>query len=371
MQTVFLYGTLRDTVLRQRIVGGDLPVQEATLQDHRVVRQVEANLPFLAKAEGFACAGLLLTDVTDQHMIRLDRYEAPFGYRARIVTVNTQTGDVAALAYYPDPAIAATDDDWSLQSWADTLAPVSREAAVEIGRYDPPLSEEALRQQWGMIETRAAARVRAAESDIPATVRHDGGTFEVTESGPLWGAFFKAGQIKLRHSVFGGGMSPELTRECFYGTDAAIVLPYDPETDLVLLIEQIRMGPLARGDRNPWSLEAVAGMVDGRETPEDAARRETLEEAGLDDTTLEKMFSFYASPGNTTDYFNCYLALASLPEPNTYTGGLETEHEDLRIHIIPFKQAFDLIASGEANVGPTVAMLLWLDRNRQRLRATA
>ncbi|MCB2157335.1 MAG: NUDIX domain-containing protein, partial [Rhodobacteraceae bacterium] len=44
--------------------------------------------------------------------------------------------------------------------------------------------------------------------------------------------------------------------------------------DRVLLIEQFRMGPYARGDAEPWLIEAIAGRVDPGETPEDAARRE-------------------------------------------------------------------------------------------------
>ena len=46
------------------------------------------------------------------------------------------------------------------------------------------------------------------------------------------------------------------------------------------------------------------------------------------------------------------------------TGGLEDEHEDLRLHVPPFQKAFDLIASGELTAGPIMLMLLWLDRWR-------
>ena len=60
--------------------------------------------------------------------------------------------------------------------------------------------------------------------------------------------------------------------------DAVTVLPYDPKRDLVLVVEQIRAGPFARGDRQSWQIEAIAGRVDPFETPEQAARREAVEE---------------------------------------------------------------------------------------------
>lgn len=357
----------------ERIAGGVLEKVPARLPNHRVLQQATVNLPYLTAADGQFCDGLLLRDVNRHQMARLDAYEAPFAYAPRGVVVQVEGETIPALAYFPDETVQAGTDNWVLEDWAATLGPVSREAAREIGSYDPPLDAGSLRRQWGMIETRAAGRVRAAAEPAPATLRRDASPADVTVTaqGPLWGDFFKAGRIELHHTTFQDKQSPTLYRECFHGTDAAIVLPYDPQSDHVLLVEQIRMGPIVRGAANPWSLEPIAGMVDGRETPEQAARREAEEEAGLVGVQLEKMFAFYASPGNTTDYFTCYLGLADLPQMRSYTGGLDSEHEDLRLHIVPFQTAFDLIASGEANVGPLIAMLIWLDRNRPRLRGTA
>jgi len=83
------------------------------------------------------------------------------------------------------------------------------------------------------------------------------------------------------------------------------------------------------------------------------------------------MFSFYPSPGSTTDYFNCYLALGVLPEPTQYTGGLAEECEDLRLHVLSYYDAMALVDTGEVNVGPLIAMLFWLSRHRDGLRAAA
>jgi nudix-type nucleoside diphosphatase (YffH/AdpP family) len=128
---------------------------------------------------------------------------------------------------------------------------------------------------------------------------------------------------------------------------------------------------MLRGSPNPWALEPIAGMVDAGETPEQAALRESEEEAGLTGAVLEKMFSYYPSTGSSTDYFFCYAGICDLPEPTTYTGGLATESEDLRLHVLTFDDAFALIGSGEADNAALVSMLLWLAQNRTRLRGTA
>jgi nudix-type nucleoside diphosphatase (YffH/AdpP family) len=153
-------------------------------------------------------------------------------------------------------------------------------------------------------------------------------------------------------------------REVMAGADAALVLPYDEARDRILLVEQFRAGPARRGDPQPWILEPVAGLVDAGETPDHAARREAQEEAGLRLDRLERMFEGYASPGNATDHFYAFLALCDLPDDHATTGGLESEQEDLRLHLLAFDDAMRLIETGEANAMPLISMLLWLDRWR-------
>ena len=71
-----------------------------------------------------------------------------------------------------------------------------------------------------------------------------------------------------------GGHGDEVSRTAFVSGDAITVLPYDPVSDRVLLVEQFRAGPYARGDSQPWLLEALAGRIDGGESPEEAVLRE-------------------------------------------------------------------------------------------------
>lgn len=369
----FLYGTLRDDVLRTRLVGRPVTGIPAYINDFRVLSQRGGPIPALVPAKEHRADGILVTDLTDAERAKLDVYENAFDYDQHILPVMAGGHVVDARVYLPGSAVALSGAPWDLAEWQAERGALSRERAVEIGEADPPYDSATLRQRWHMIGSRAAARLRAAEDTTPSDVRYTAKPedVEVFARRPLLGDFFKFRKFDLRHRTFQNTTSPELEREVMIGVDAALVLPYDPVSDCVLLVEQLRTGPLMRGTPNPWSLEPVAGMIDPGETPEAAALRETAEEAGLTDVTLDKMFACYATPGASTDYFYCYLALGSLPTPTTYTGGLAEENEDLRLHVLPFTKAMELIDTGEANVGPLITMLLWLARHRDRLREVA
>ncbi|RYI25071.1 MAG: tellurite resistance ADP-ribose pyrophosphatase TrgB, partial [Acetobacteraceae bacterium] len=165
-------------------------------------------------------------------------------------------------------------------------------------------------------------------------------------------------------------MSPWLTREVFVVGDAVTVLPYDPVRDRVLLIEQVRMGPIGRGDPFPWQLETIAGRIDPGEAPEAAARREAVEEAGLTLGALEKVAEYYPTPGAVAEYLYSYVALCDLPEGVAGVFGAEEEAEDIKGHLLSFDRLVEVMASGEIGNGPLLLTVLWLQQERARLRGS-
>jgi nudix-type nucleoside diphosphatase (YffH/AdpP family) len=371
--SVFIYGSLQDDVLRGRLLGRNVPVTLAHLPGYEVREHKGAPLPAIVPAAGGITHGLLLNDLSTAEMARLDAYELPFDYKPVAVDVHVGDTIVTTQVYLPGPSVDVSDRLWSLARWQDQMGPISREMAVEIGSFDPPMAGDALLSQWHMISLRASVRLRARAENTPANVRFQPSEGDVTlDRGPTYaGDFFRLASFDVSHRTFTYETAGPLPREVFLGADAAIILPYDPKTDRVLLVEQLRMGPLMRGTTNPWILEPIAGMVDAGETPEQAALRESHEEAGLEGITLEKMFAYYPTTGGSSDYFYCFAGTCDLPEPTTYTGGLAHEAEDLRLHVMSFADAFALIDTGEANMGALVTMLLWLSQNRARLRSTA
>jgi len=368
---VFVYGTLQSAKLRKAVAGGEpLHVTQAILRDYAVFPVADNVVPLIRAEAGAVTDGGVLSGITEAQLARLDAYEGAFGYQLIDVSVETEGGCQAVKMYLPPDDIDVGQGAWSFDDWMDGHEAVAVLAARELFAYDPPLCHETIRCRWHMIEKRAWAKLRAGQQDAVATIRHDAQADDVAivrEAAPQ-GNFFAIQGVDVHYRQFDGNRSPVLPREVFVGIDAAFVLPYDPMRDRVLLVEQIRMGPIVRGDAQPWCLEPIAGMVDARETPLQAAIRESEEEAGLTDLDLRHISSFYPSPGSATDYFHAYVGICDLPDDHASFGGLEDEAEDLRLHLVSFDAAIAMISSGEINVGPLVMMLYWLAGQRDALR---
>lgn len=91
-------------------------------------------------------------------------------------------------------------------------------------------------------------------------------------------------------------MSHEVRREIFERGHAAVLLPFDPVRDEVVLIEQIRLPHTT--PVKPRLLEMVAGMIEEGESVEDVARREAIEEAGLIVKRTKPVLSFWQARGH-------------------------------------------------------------------------
>jgi ADP-ribose pyrophosphatase len=369
---LFVYGTLRSPALMAAVAGpGPLDPVSASLVDYAVFPLAGNVVPFIAPVAGGQADGIVWRGLTSDQMTRLDAYEGAFGYGYGPVVVQTPQGPRDVQAYLPSDATTAGQGAWSLSDWEEEHLAPAVFAAQELFSLDPLPDYPRLQAMWPMIEARAWNKFRAVAA--PATRRYQpqDGDFELEFDAPPAGHFFRFQKTRLTHRHFQGGRSDTLTREGFIGVDAAIVLPYDPVRDRVVLVEQIRLGPLLRNDPNPWLLEPVAGIVDARETPQEAAMREAQEEAGLTIATLKEAGAFYVSPGASSDYFNTYVGLCDIPQTATYGGGLADEGEDLRLHPMDFEAAMALADQGEIATGPALYLLYWLLRHREGLRAAA
>lgn len=370
---IFLYGTLRHLDLLAVVAGtGDLALADATLPGYAVARAPGGAYPLIAPQPGTQAQGLLLMDIPSQSRARLDYYELAFGYRLAEVSVRTAQGAQSALAYFPPDSAQNGVAPWDLAAWVAQEGALSVQAAREVmaRMHTTPIAD--LPDLFPAIRARAWAKLCATQQPTPATVRRQGASdVEMQLLGGGYDGFFRLQRFRLRHHRYDGSQTPWFARETFEVFDAALILPYDPATDEVLLIEQLRFGPLLRGDASPFVLEPVAGMVDAGESPADCARREAMEVAGLVLDALRAMPAIYPSPGYSTEFFHCFLALCDLRAPRRATTGAAGEHEDIRAHVVAFDLVLQLVDSGEINAGPLVMMVLWLARHRAELRASA
>ena len=162
-------------------------------------------------------------------------------------------------------------------------------------------------------------------------------TVDIVKRETCFKGFYKLDRLVLRHELFAGGMSREISRELFVRHDAVCVLPYDPQRDEVVLIEQFRVGAIGK-TTNPWLVELVAGLIDKDEQPEEVAHREAQEEAGLVFAALWPMTQYFPSPGGSNEFVHLFLGRCD----STGAGGLHgllEEAEDIRVKVWAFEDA--------------------------------
>lgn len=232
------------------------------------------------------------------------------------------------------------------------------------------LPAETIRRRLPMIAAWVSARQRAVEdsADLPRIGPAGGDRLQILAREEPYSRFFSVEEITLRQRRHRGDWSPEMLRAVFVSGDATVVLPYDPIRDRVLLIDQLRAGPVARGDRQPWFYETVAGRVDPGETPEEAGLREAMEEAGLTIRRLIPGPHNYPSPGIMAEFLYLYVGIADLPDDAAGYGGLDSEDEDIRSYILPRAELTRMALAGEIRNGPLLSLALWLELSLGQIR---
>lgn len=189
---------------------------------------------------------------------------------------------------------------------------------------------------------------------------------EILDKTTVFQGFFRIELYTLRHRLFAGGWSEPMQREIFERGHAAAVLPYNPVTDEVVLIEQIRIGAAA-SSASPWLLEIIAGMIDTDETARQVAIREAEEEAGIVLTELLPMLNYLSSPGGTTERIQLYVGkLTQAVTSGVF--GLAQEHEDIKVHVLPRTKALQLLADQRIDNAATVIALQWLALNLDKVK---
>lgn len=210
------------------------------------------------------------------------------------------------------------------------------------------------------------APFRSSSLSVPQLKRGD---VELLKREALHQGFFRLEGLELRHRLFEGGWSEPISREVHSRFDAVGVLLYDPARDLVVLIEQFRAGAIDDAV-SPWKLELVAGLVEDGESLEDVARREAWEEAGCKVAALTKLHTYYPSPGACNEEVTLFCGLVDCQGLGGIHG-LDEEHEDIRVHVMPFANAWELLTQGRLDNAMCLIGLHWLNSQRASLRAVS
>jgi ADP-ribose pyrophosphatase len=375
-RALFFYGTLCHIPLLEIVLGrsgAEIDISEALLPDHLVSWVKDEPFPMIAAHPRGRARGILVQDLSPQDVDRLRFYEGGFEYDLASVAVELSAGrNAQAEVFFPEVGVWSAGAEWVLDDWIAEWGRVSEAAAREVMEHYGKRSVDEVARLLPFFRARGWAKQLAQET-APTSLRRDTSSADVTlkPTGDGFAEFFRLDTFELSYPRFDGTQSETLQRSAFVAYDAALVLPYDPKNDLVMLIEQLRYGPLMRGDPKPWVLEPIAGLVDAGEPPIEAARREAVEEAGIDLRDIRPMMKVYPSPGYSTEFFHCFLGICALDLAMEGTHGLASENEDIRTHVISFDRAMVLVDSGEINLAPLTMMLLWIARHGESLRANA
>lgn len=189
---------------------------------------------------------------------------------------------------------------------------------------------------------------------------------EIISKESVFEGFFKMVKYRFKHKLFAGGWSDVVEREMFERGHAAAMLPYDPKTDQVVIIEQIRIGALEH--EHPWQLEIVAGMIDRAESAEEVIRREAEEEAGITVGRVASVTSYYPSSGGCSEKLDVFVGEVDASKAHGIHG-LDYEDEDIRVHVLSREQAYQWVKDGIFENGASIIALQWLQLNHQELRS--
>lgn len=133
------------------------------------------------------------------------------------------------------------------------------------------------------------------------------------------------------------------TREVVEHAGAVGVVPVNEQGE-ILLVRQYRYAA------GKTLLEIPAGKLEPDEDPLACARRELLEETGFAASSIERLISFYSTPGFTNEILHLFLATGLTQKEQNLD-----KDEDIDVVPVPFEQAINLIWSGEICDAKSVA----------------
>jgi ADP-ribose diphosphatase len=170
--------------------------------------------------------------------------------------------------------------------------------------------------------------------------------------------YFRIVEAWLKYQRTDGTSSELVRRLSFERGDSAAAVVFDGARARVLLTRQFRFPTLDKGPG--WILELVAGTIEAGESPEECLRREILEELGYEVNVLDRIATFYASPGGSSEQIHLFYARVDSCAPAGSGGGNASEQEDIELVTVPLADVPRLLASGGVVDAKTIIGLSWL-----------
>lgn len=149
--------------------------------------------------------------------------------------------------------------------------------------------------------------------------------------------------------------------------NAVAVLGYDPKRDEVVLAYELRPGMLAAGEY-PFSDNLVAGAIEPNEDALEAAKREMVEEVGLELRAPRLIHpGAYVSSGGTSEKIIIVLGFVDSAEAGGVHGNPH-ESEDILTVVQSADRFIERCMAGEITDLKTLVAGYWLAQHRSELR---
>jgi ADP-ribose pyrophosphatase len=101
-------------------------------------------------------------------------------------------------------------------------------------------------------------------------------------------------------------------------------------------------------------IELPAGTLEPPEDPAETARRELIEETGYRTGHIERLLTFYMSPGILDERMHLFLATQLTPGPTALEAG-----EDIQPLLLTIKEALELVRCDQIRDAKTLVALMY------------
>ncbi|PRP66356.1 NUDIX domain-containing protein [Nonlabens agnitus] len=181
--------------------------------------------------------------------------------------------------------------------------------------------------------------------------------YRIEDEKIVYKGFLKVLEAQVTHDTFNQDHQKQATRECLERGDSVAILIYERDTDSFLFTRQFRY-PSARRDA-PWMLELVAGSIDTGETDIASAKRETREEIGYEVEHLERIHTYFPSPGGCSEQIHLFYTEVNQSQQTESGGGKPSEKENIQTVRIKKSEAKKMLLEGAFNNSITIIGLQW------------
>ena len=180
--------------------------------------------------------------------------------------------------------------------------------------------------------------------------------YKILQEETVFDQFFKIKKAKIEHDTFDEGKIT-VDRLCFERGDSVAILLYEKDSDCFLFTNQFRYPTLQEGG---WIIELTAGSIDKDEEPENAVRREVEEEIGYTLGEMQFLYSFFVSPGGTSERIFLFYAEVNSLQKTFEGGGKFSEKEDIELVKIKREDLAEKAASNFFRDAKTIMGVQWV-----------